>query len=76
MENEKNITVDIAADDSLGYLHQQITSADDSNSVDEKTLVRRIDYRIVPLLFCCYGLGFLDKVLINVSGDYKFRNIC
>jgi hypothetical protein len=35
--------------------------------INEKALVRRIDYRIVPLMFFCYLMQFLDKVLINVS---------
>lgn len=35
--------------------------------INEKALVRRIDYRVVPLMFFCYLMQFLDKVLINVS---------
>lgn len=35
--------------------------------INEKALVRRIDYRIVPLMFFCYLMQSLDKVLINVS---------
>lgn len=34
--------------------------------INEKSLVRRIDYRIVPLMFFCYLMQFLDKVMINV----------
>jgi len=34
--------------------------------INEKALVRRIDYGIVPLMFFCYLMQFLDKVLINV----------
>jgi hypothetical protein len=37
--------------------------------INEKALVRRIDYRIVPLMFLCYLMQFLDKVLINVSSS-------
>jgi hypothetical protein len=40
-------------------------------SINKKALVRRIDYRIVPLMFFCYLMQFLDKVMINVSdGDF------
>lgn len=68
MANEKDTTIDIAAaDDSLNFLQQQNIQGNDDNPIDEKALVRRIDYRIVPLMFCCYLVGFLDKVLINVS---------
>jgi hypothetical protein len=35
--------------------------------INENVLVRKIDYRIVPLLFSCYLMQFLDKVLINYS---------
>ncbi|KAG4411687.1 hypothetical protein IFR04_015185 [Cadophora malorum] len=35
--------------------------------IDEKHLVRKIDYRIMPLMFLCYLMQFLDKVLINYS---------
>lgn len=68
MRDEKNTTTDIVAvDDSLEFLRQQNIQEHDVTRIDEKALVRRIDYRIVPLLFCCYLMGFLDKVLINVG---------
>jgi len=35
--------------------------------LSEKAIVRRIDYRIVSLMFFCYLMQFLDKVMINVS---------
>src|SRR5690554_1402540 len=31
-------------------------------------LRRKIDFRIVPMMFCCYTMQFLDKVILNVSG--------
>ena len=37
------------------------------DTVDEKTLYRRIDWHIMPLMFFCYLLQFLDKVLINYA---------
>jgi hypothetical protein len=30
-------------------------------------LRRKIDIRIIPLMFCCYTMQFLDKVILNVS---------
>ena len=39
--------------------------------INEKALVRRIDYRIVPLMFFCYLMQFLDKVIINVGLNNK-----
>ena len=34
---------------------------------DLKRLRRKIDWRIVPIMFCCYTMQFIDKVLLNVS---------
>lgn len=39
----------------------------DGSSVNEKQLLRKIDWRIVPIMFACYTMQFIDKVLINVS---------
>ncbi|CAM1501410.1 Fc.00g105720.m01.CDS01 [Cosmosporella sp. VM-42] len=36
-------------------------------SVDIDALRRKIDWRIVPLMFCCYTMQFLDKVILNYS---------
>lgn len=38
----------------------------DTEGVDMKALRRKIDIRIVPLLFFCYTVQFLDKVILNV----------
>jgi hypothetical protein len=48
------------------YLTGQDQSHLDHN-VDLKALRRKIDWRILPIMSACYGLQFLDKVLINVS---------
>lgn len=31
-----------------------------------RALRRRVDFRVIPFLCCCYTLNFLDKVLLNV----------
>jgi hypothetical protein len=36
----------------------------DATSV--KALRRKIDWHIVPVMFCCYTMQFLDKVILNV----------
>lgn len=38
----------------------------DSSTVDMRSLRRKIDWHIVPLMFCCYTMQFLDKVILNV----------
>jgi hypothetical protein len=37
------------------------------DTADEQSLYRRIDWHIMPLMFFCYLLQFLDKVLINYA---------
>ncbi|KAH7310460.1 major facilitator superfamily domain-containing protein [Stachybotrys elegans] len=36
-------------------------------NVDMRLLRRRIDWRLVPLMFLCYTMQFLDKVILNYS---------
>lgn len=38
-----------------------------AENVDLKALRRKIDWRILPVMFLCYTMQFLDKVNINVS---------
>lgn len=38
-----------------------------SSPIDLKALRRKIDWRIVPLMFCCYTMQFLDKVILNYA---------
>ncbi|RYO25139.1 Thiamine pathway transporter [Alternaria tenuissima] len=45
---------------------------------DEQRLVRKIDWMIMPLMWCCYCLQYLDKTLVNyaaVMGLYEDANI-
>ena len=35
--------------------------------LESKALRRKIDWWIVPIMFCCYTMQFIDKVLLNVS---------
>jgi hypothetical protein len=35
--------------------------------VCDAALLRRIDWRIIPIMFLAYFLQFLDKVVLNVS---------
>lgn len=45
---------------------------------DEKRLVRKIDWMIMPLMWCCYCAQYLDKTLINyaaVMGLYEDAHI-
>jgi hypothetical protein len=45
------------------------------DSVDLKALRRKIDWRIVPLMFLCYTMQFVDKVMINVCLTSRLRKL-
>jgi hypothetical protein len=57
-------------DEALRYLdkHNGISTAE-VDAVDLKALRTKIDWHIVPLMFLCYFLQFIDKVIINVSSS-------
>lgn len=59
---EKGSTTPVGADAALGFLQQQLGENGNSVQVDEKKLLRKIDFMIVPLMFLCYFLQYLDKV--------------
>ncbi|KAI2609164.1 allantoate permease [Hypoxylon sp. NC1633] len=58
---EVNIDVDAA----LEYLNHEGTSV--MTEIDEKRLVRKLDWTIVPLMWAIYNLQYLDKTLINYA---------
>ena len=47
-------------------LDSSVTEAN-SSAVDLSAVRSKIDWRIVPIMFCCYTMQFVDKVLLNVS---------
>jgi hypothetical protein len=54
-------------DEAWSYLNTQHHDSRDADSINIKALRRKIDRRIVPLMFGCYTMQFLDKVILNVS---------
>ena len=51
-------------DAALSYA--RVAKAVDTSSVDETTLLKKIDWKLVPVMFACYTMQFVDKVNINV----------
>ncbi|KAL6914725.1 hypothetical protein FSST1_012485 [Fusarium sambucinum] len=49
------------------FLVQNRDAAGASHDVDIDKMRRKIDWHIVPLMFCCYTMQFLDKVILNYS---------
>ncbi|KPI40402.1 Thiamine pathway transporter THI73 [Cyphellophora attinorum] len=64
-------------DKALEFLRSN-TAEGEVGAVDEKSLVRKIDWMIMPLMWACYFLQYLDKTLINyanVMGLSKDNNL-
>ncbi|KAK1711720.1 major facilitator superfamily transporter [Colletotrichum lupini] len=49
------------------FLNDHRDAGTDTSSVDMKALRRKIDWRLVPLMFLCYTMQFLDKVILNYA---------
>jgi hypothetical protein len=54
------------------FLDAHREHAEASEPIDMAALRRKIDLRIVPLMFLCYTLQFLDKVILNVRSPPPF----
>ncbi|KAJ5489542.1 hypothetical protein N7539_004432 [Penicillium diatomitis] len=67
-EKEPNVTSNLGTldrqDDAVRYLEGH---ADVNPNVDLGALRRKIDRRLMPFMFCCYVLQFLDKVMLNYA---------
>lgn len=63
-------------DQALDFLKQHKNEAAVSLSRQAaftRALRRRVDFRVIPFLCCCYTLNFLDKVLLNVRHFWNGR---
>ncbi|OJJ96084.1 hypothetical protein ASPACDRAFT_1907172 [Aspergillus aculeatus ATCC 16872] len=58
-------TVD-RTDDAVEYLQGHMAGAG-TPQIDLRALRRKIDFRLIPFMFCCYVLQFLDKVMLNYA---------
>ncbi|KAL3420336.1 allantoate permease [Phlyctema vagabunda] len=69
---EKQPITTAGADEALGFLRRE----DEHGSlteIDEKKLLRKIDWMVMPLMFACYILQYLDKTLINYANVMGLR---
>jgi hypothetical protein len=65
-------------DDAWIFLQNHVDTSTETSNVDMQRLRRRIDRRLVPILFGCYTMQFLDKVILNyaaVMGLQKDLNL-
>jgi hypothetical protein len=49
------------------FLQKNSHIATPTDEKEVRSLLWRVDRRIVPIMFACYTMQFLDKVLINVG---------
>ncbi|OKL61076.1 hypothetical protein UA08_03076 [Talaromyces atroroseus] len=54
-------------DEALQYLEGHNVDSAAVDAVDLKKLRTKVDWNIVPLMFMCYWLQFIDKVIINYA---------
>ena len=54
------------ADKALDFLRTE-AEVGETDLIDEAQLVRKIDFMIVPIMFGCYCLQYLDKSLLNYA---------
>jgi hypothetical protein len=54
------------ADKALDFLRSE-AEIGETDLIDEKQLIRKIDFMIVPIMFGCYCLQYLDKSLLNYA---------
>ncbi|KAJ6114448.1 MFS general substrate transporter [Penicillium sp. IBT 16267x] len=61
------------SDEALTFLRKEEVG-DEGQYVDEKALLRKIDWMVMPLMFCCYLLEYLDKSLLNYASVMGLRH--
>ncbi|KAK7739024.1 hypothetical protein SLS53_005922 [Cytospora paraplurivora] len=71
-DTEKHALEHKDVDAALEFL--DTTESGSMSEVDEKKLVHKIDWRIVPLMWACYNLQYLDKTLINYANVMGFED--
>lgn len=54
-------------DKAFAFIVQNREAEPGATNVDLKTLRRRVDLHIVPIMFVCFVAQFLDKVLLNYA---------
>lgn len=53
-------------DRAYDFLTSALASQDAAAQIDLKRLRRKVDWYIVPIMFLCYTMQFIDKVSLNV----------
>jgi hypothetical protein len=67
VQEEEVLSSVVGQSDDAGEFLRTHDHIETAGSVNINALRRKIDIHIVPLMFCCYTMQFLDKVILNVS---------
>jgi hypothetical protein len=54
-------------DEAWFFLNSLANTNLETSTIDIRTLRRKVDWHIVPLMFACYTMQFLDKVILNYA---------
>lgn len=66
-KHEFNTVPGASKDQAFDFLTTHHATEEEIAGIDLRALRRRIDWRIVPVMFACYTIQFLDKVLLNYA---------
>lgn len=69
---------DRTTDDALSFLERHKDENSARLGFDKAYMARmrrRIDLRVIPFMFFCYLMNFLDKVLLNVSANFRSSSV-
>ncbi|WEW55538.1 hypothetical protein PRK78_000969 [Emydomyces testavorans] len=53
--------------DEAYFFLEKVNNIREDEALDLKSIRRKVDWRIVPIMFLCYTMQFLDKVSLNVA---------
>ena len=61
-------------DQAFDFLAANHVDSDAIHTIDLPALRRKIDWHIIPLMFACYLMNFIDRTILNVctQGDQYF----
>jgi hypothetical protein len=56
------------------WAHDEFLDGEALSPTEERTMVRKMDYNIFPIIICLYILSFLDRVNIGTSTQQNPRD--
>lgn len=60
------VTTNTHLDSAYNFIQNTNTASLEPGDVDIRAVRRKVDFRLIPIMFLVYGMQFLDKVNINV----------